>query len=272
MVTCKRADFKRTRSDLDGPVAGVGDSDFNPLLALVDSDAVWQTDNRARLVGWKERLWRVDLEEIVRGMGEEGAIERVGDVAGVGTDGLVDGDEEGSVKRGSRVLVLSSTLSDTRVRFQEGLTLQREPEQPQQVSEQKDQSQSSLSSRRGLNEPSGKVPSTMTSCRAETTPGMTCLLPSMSFPSCIRSATECFPSRMNSCSCDAIRAVASVWLSLRPRASRFWAMQPTWRRRVEQGEESEGERGRGDQGQRSVIGKRISRRTRPRDAKERRTW
>lgn len=132
------------------------------------------------------------------------------------------------------------------------------------MSEQKDQSQSSLSSKRGLNEPSGKVPSTITSCRAETTPGMTCLLPSMSFPSCIRSATECFPSRMNSCSCDAIRAVASVWLSLRPRASRFWAMQPTWRRGVEQGEE----RGRAREGEMKgdgALSERISRRTRPRD-------
>lgn len=124
MVSFKRADSKRTRSDLDGPVAGVGDSNLDPLLALVDSDAVWQTNDRARLVGWKERIGRVELEEIVRGMGEEGTVERVGDVAGVGADGLVDGNEEGSVKRGSRLLVSSSTLSHTRVR-EERLTLQR---------------------------------------------------------------------------------------------------------------------------------------------------
>ena len=69
--------------------------------------------------------------------------------------------------------------------------------------------------------PSTKVPSTCISSRSAGTPGRTCRRPRSVLPCCIKSATECFPSRMRSWSCEAIRATASVWFRRRPLANLF---------------------------------------------------
>lgn len=79
--------------------------------------------------------------------------------------------------------------------------------------------------------PSWNVPSTCMSRKVAGTPGKTCFLPRMRFPRSLSSATECAPSRMRSCSCDAISAVASVWFSRSPRARRFCARKPAFKRR-----------------------------------------
>lgn len=96
MVGQNRAQARRTGADLDRPVASIGDLDLDAVAAFVDDDALRPADDSAGLVGGQVGLLWVKREAVVGRRRQERAIERVGEVARVGADWLVDRDEKGA--------------------------------------------------------------------------------------------------------------------------------------------------------------------------------
>jgi hypothetical protein len=167
---------------LNRPIPVIRNSQFNSFAAFIEPDSAFTDDDSTWGGIWRMQLGIIEWKQFVRGNREERTIERFVQVPRVRANRLVNGNQEDTIKVvRSRLMVISDWCPH----------------------------------------PSGKVPSTWISCSSETTLGKTWRRPSIFLPKCINSATECCPSRIRSCSCDAIRAVASGWFNLTPLARRF---------------------------------------------------
>ena len=81
-------------ADLNGPVAVVRDAKLHALPASVDENPVWLDDDCARGVLVRVLGGADYREDIVRGDGKEGTVQRGVDIAIFGADRIVYGDEE----------------------------------------------------------------------------------------------------------------------------------------------------------------------------------